>query len=54
MFRGARDSAGKCIFNLLKSFNLCKRKSVVKRVTIVKMRVEKGSGSGSSVVKSRV
>ena len=37
MFRGASDSAGKCIFNLLKAFNLHERKSVVKRVTIIKM-----------------
>ena len=49
MFRGASDSAGKCIFNLLKAFNLCERKSVVKRVTIAKTRVDEGSGdSGSS------
>ena len=49
MFRGEGDSTGKCILILLKAFNLCERKFVVKRVTIVKMRVDKGSGnSGSS------
>ena len=49
MFRGESDSADKCIFNLLKAFNLCERKSVVKRVTIVKTRVDEGIGdSGSS------
>ena len=44
MFRGATDSAGKSILNLLKAFNLCDRKSMVKRVTIVKTRVDEGSG----------
>ena len=35
--------------HLLKAFNLCERKSVVKRVTIVKTRVDEESGdSGSS------
>ena len=29
--------------NLLKAFNLCERKSVVKRITIVKTRVDEGS-----------
>ena len=49
MFRGANDSAGKCILNLLKAFNLCERKSVVKRIAIVKTRVDEGSGdSGCS------
>ena len=50
MFRGASDSDSKCIFNLLKAFNLCDRKSVVKRVT----RVEVGSGDsgGNRKVKS--
>ena len=38
MFRYASDSVGKCIFYLLKALNLCERKSVVKRVTIVKTR----------------
>ena len=54
MFRGASDSAGKCILNLVKEFNLRERKSLVKRVTIIKMRVNKGSGdsSGSGKVKS--
>ena len=54
MFRGAGDSAGKCVFNLLKAFNLCERKSVVKRITIVKTTVNEGSGDsgGSSKVKS--
>ena len=47
MFRSAGDSAGKCIFNLLKAFNLCE--SMVKRVAIVKTRVDEGSGdSGCS------
>ena len=45
MFMGESDSAGKCIFNLLKVLNLCERKSVVKRVIIVKTRVDEGSGS---------
>ena len=52
MFRGASDSAGKCILNLVKAFNLCERKSMVKRVAIVKMRVDKGSGDSGSKVKS--
>ena len=47
MFRGASDSAEKCILNLLKAFNLRERKSVVKRVTIIKTKVNKGSGDGS-------
>ena len=53
MFMGASDSASKCIFNLLKAFNLRERKSVVKRVTIIKTRVNEGSGdsSGSSNVR---
>ena len=53
MFRGAGDSAGKCILNLLKAFNLCERKSVIKRITIVKTRVDEGSGDsgGSGKVK---
>ena len=53
MFRGASDSAGKCICNLLKAFNLHERKSVGKRVTIIKMKVNEGSGdsSGSGKVK---
>ena len=44
MFRGAGDSAGKRILNLLKAFNLYESKSMVKRITIVKTRVYKGSG----------
>ena len=50
MFRGA----SMCIFNLVKAFNLCERKSMVKRVTIVKTRVDEGSGDsgGSGKVKS--
>ena len=44
IFRGRTDSAGKCIFNLLKAFNLCERKSIVKRVTVIKTRVNKRSG----------
>ena len=53
-FRGASDSAGKCIFNLLKAFHLHERKSVVKIVTIIKTRVNEGSGdsSGSGKVES--
>ena len=40
---------GKCILNLLKAFNLCETKSMLKRITIVKTRVDEGSGdSGSS------
>ena len=49
MFRGVNDSAGKCIFNLLKTFNLHERKSIIKRVTIIKMRVYEGSGDSSTV-----
>ena len=54
MFMGAGDSAGKCIFNLLKVFNLFERKSVVKRITIVKTRVDEGNGDsgGSGKAKS--
>ena len=46
--------AGKCIFNFLKAFNLCERKSMVKRVTIVKVRVNEGSSDscGRGKVKS--
>ena len=54
MFRGSSDSASKCIFNLLKAFNLRERNSVIKRVTIIKTRVYEGSGdsSGCGKVKS--
>ena len=54
IFRSASDSAGSCIFNLLKTFNLFERKSVVKRNTIVKTRVDEGNGDsvGSGKVKS--
>ena len=54
MFSGASDSADKCISNLLKTFNLRERKSVVKRVLVIKMRMNKGSGDsgGSGKVKS--
>ena len=41
------ESAGNCIFNLLKAFNLRERKSVVKGVTIVKTIVDEGSGDSS-------
>ena len=47
MFEGASDNAGKCILNLLKAFNLRECKSAVDRVTIIKMRVNKGSGDSS-------
>ena len=47
MFKGASDSASKCIFNLLKAFNLREKKSVVRSVTIIKTRVYKGSGVSS-------
>ena len=44
-----------CIFNLLKAFNLCERNSVVKRVTIIKTRVNEGKvAMVAAVVKSRV
>ena len=54
MVRIASDSAGKCILNLLKAFNLYERKSVVKKVTIVKARVDEGSGNsgGSGEIKN--
>ena len=44
----------RCILNLLMTFNVCERKSVVKRVAIVKTRVDDGSGDsrGSGKVKS--
>ena len=45
---GCESHASKCILNLLKGFNLCERKSVVKRVTIVKTRVDEGSGDSDS------
>ena len=48
MFRGTSDSTGKCIFNLLKAFNLRDRMSVVKRVTIIKTRMNEGSGDSNS------
>ena len=53
-FRGASSSASKRIFNMLKTFNLRGRNSVVKRVTIIKTRVYEGSGDscGSDKVKS--
>ena len=47
MFRGASDIAGKYVLNLLKAFNLCERKSVVKKITIIQTRVNKGSGDSS-------
>ena len=53
MFRGAGDSAGKCIFNLLKAFNLCERKSVVKKITIVTTRVDEGSGDSGGNGKNK-
>ena len=51
---GASDSSGNCIFILLTAFNLCERKSMGKRVTVVKTRVDEGSGDsgGSGKVKS--
>ena len=52
MFRDAGNSTG--IFNLLKAFNLRERKSVVKKVTIIKTRVNEGSGDGSGSGNSRV
>ena len=55
MFRGAGDSAGKCILNLLKACNLCERKSFVKKITIVKARMDEARSSdsgGSGEVKS--
>ena len=53
---GASDSVSSCIFNLLKAFNLRKRKSVVKRVTIIKTNVYEGSGGSrdSGEVKSMI
>ena len=51
MFRGASDSTSKCILHLLKAllkaFNLCERKSMVKKVAIVKTREDKGSGDNN-------
>ena len=51
MFRAASDSAGKCILNLLKAFNLCETKFVVKSITIVKTRVDEGSSDCGAVGK---
>ena len=53
MFRGASGSAGKCILNSLKAFNLRERKAMVERVSLIKTRMNKGSGdsSGSGKVK---
>ena len=51
MLMGASNSTGKCILNSLKAVNLCKKKSAVKSITIVKTRVDEGSGdSGCSHV----
>ena len=58
MYMGAVDSAGKCILNLLKAFNLHERErekeSAEKRVTVIKTSVNKGRGdsSGGSKVES--
>ena len=54
MVKGANDRAGKWIFNLLKAFNLYERKYMVKIITIVKTRVDEGSGDsgGSGKVKN--
>ena len=54
MFRGASDSAGKYVLNLLKAFNLCERKSVVKKITIIQTRVNKGSGDSSGGGKVKI
>ena len=48
MFRGAGDRAGKCILNLFMAFNFRERKSIVKRITIIK---NKGSGDNSGGAK---
>ena len=47
MFTGAGDSVDKCISNLLKAFNLRERKPVVKIITIIKTKVNKGSSDSS-------
>ena len=54
MLRGSGDIVGKCILNSLKAFNLHDRKSMVKRVAIIKTGVSEGSSdsSGSGKVKS--
>ena len=54
MFRGASYSESKYIFFLLKAFNLCERKSVVKKVTMVKTRVDGKVAIVAVMVKSRV
>ena len=51
MFRSASDSASKCIFNLLKAFYLRERKSMVKRVAIIKTKVYEGSSDTSGIDK---
>ena len=48
MFKGASDSASKFISNLLKAFNLCERKFMIKRVTVIKTREYEGSDDSSS------
>ena len=54
MYRGAGNSAGKCILNMLKAFNLCERKSVVKRITIARREWTMEVAIVAAVVKSRV
>ena len=53
MFQGRNERAGKCIFNLLNEFNLRERKSVLKRVTVIKTRVYDGSGDSSGSRKDK-
>ena len=50
---GADDSVGKCILDLLKAFNLRERKFMVKRFTIIKTRVNKGSSYSSGGGKAK-
>ena len=50
LFRSAGDSADKCIFGLLKAFNLRERKSVVKKVTIIQTRVNEEVAIVAAVV----
>ena len=54
MFRGASDSERKYVLNLLKAFNLCERKFVVKKITIIQTRVNKASGDNSGGGKVKI
>ena len=54
-FRGIDNSSSKRILDVLEAFDLKIRKIKVKRITVVKLRVNNGGGdgTGSSKVKTR-